>query len=43
VGALRWNRDGVLSGNCDGLILKRDMRTPSLVAERIFIFIYLFI
>jgi cell division cycle 20-like protein 1 (cofactor of APC complex) len=34
VGALTWNRDLVTSGNCEGLILERDTRTPSLVADR---------
>ena len=34
VGALAWNGDVVTSGSFNGLIMERDVRTPSLVLER---------
>jgi cell division cycle 20-like protein 1 (cofactor of APC complex) len=34
VGTLAWNGDVVTSGSYDGLILERDVRTPSLILER---------
>lgn len=38
VDALAWNGDVLTSGSYDGLILERDVRTPSLVLERRSIF-----
>jgi cell division cycle protein 20 (cofactor of APC complex) len=34
VGVLAWNGVVVTSGSYDGLIVERDVRTPSLVLER---------
>jgi cell division cycle 20-like protein 1 (cofactor of APC complex) len=34
VDALAWNGDVLTSGNYNGLILERDVRTPSLDLER---------
>jgi cell division cycle protein 20 (cofactor of APC complex) len=34
VGVLVWNGDVVTSGSYSGLIVERDVRTPSLIVER---------